>query len=160
VAELQVKLAQHEAAAAALQDAQKQLQAKTDVLASTQQQLREEQRGRAAAEAAAQKAERALERAKTALQDKLDSKEENLLVYDKSVQEVGVSADRHTCRHKCRATTEAMLQLCASRHANCSMACLALEQAAMSRPIAHHASLCLMRLTCRSVCECHAIQSI
>lgn len=97
VAELQLKAAQHEASAAALQDAQKQLQAKSDALASTQQQLREEQRGRAAAEAAVQRAERALERAKTSLQDKLDSKEENLLVYGRSVQEVGDGAGRNTC---------------------------------------------------------------
>jgi hypothetical protein len=92
VTELRLQLEQHAAAAAALQDVQKQLQAKTEALSNTHKQLREEQRGRAAAEAAVKQAERALERAKTSLQDKLESERENLLVYGRSVHEVRVDA--------------------------------------------------------------------
>jgi hypothetical protein len=89
VTELRLQLVQYESAASALEEVQKQLQAKAETLASVQQQLREEQRVRAAAEAAVRQAERALERAKTSLQDKLESERENLLVYGRSVHEVG-----------------------------------------------------------------------
>jgi hypothetical protein len=89
VTELRLQLVQYESAASALEEVQKQLQAKGETLASVQQQLREEQRVRAAAEAAVRQAERALERAKTSLQDKLESERENLLVYGRSVHEVG-----------------------------------------------------------------------
>lgn len=98
--ELRLQLEQHADAAAALLEIQKQLQAKTETLSNTHKQLREEQRGRAAAEAAVKQAERALERAKTSLQDKLESERENLLVYGRSVHEVrgvivcGFSADQ------------------------------------------------------------------